>query len=87
MFNKKITLIFDNQKFKIFNILMKNFQDLFLSSILFLFYNTELLKICNSTQVRISNLAFINNVNFLVYESIIKKNYKQLKIIHDKYFF
>ena len=87
MLNRKIILIFDNQKFRIFNISVKIFQNLFLSSILFLFYNVELLKICNSTQVRISSLVFMNNINFLVYKSITKKNCKQLKIIHDKCFF
>src|SRR5438034_11229050 len=87
MLNKKITLIFDNQKFRVLNISMRIFQDLFLLSILFLFYNVKLLKICNLTQVRISSLAFINDVNLLVYELITEKNCKQLKIIHDKYFF
>src|SRR5204862_7106649 len=76
MLNRKITLIFDNQKFRILNILVRIFQDSFLSSILFLFYNAELLKICNSTQVKISSLAFINDVNLLVYESITEKNCK-----------
>src|SRR5438034_4883608 len=79
MLNKKITLIFNNQKFRILNISMKIFQDSFLLSILFLFYNIKLLKICNSTQVRISSLTFINDINFLVYKSITKKNCKQLK--------
>ena len=60
---------------------------MFLSSILFLFYNVKLLKICNSTQVRISSLAFIDNINFLVYELITEKNCKQLKAVHDKYLF
>src|SRR5204863_3945396 len=87
MFNRKITLIFDNQKFRILNISMKILQDLSLLSILFLFYNAELLKICNSTQVRVSSLAFVDDVNLLVYESITEKNCKQLKAVHDKYLF
>ena len=86
MLNKKITLIFNNQKFKILNILIRISQDSFLLSILFLFYNVELLKICNSIQVRINNLMFMNDVNLLVYELITKRNYKQLKTVHDKYF-
>ena len=73
MFNKKIILIFNNQKFRILNISMRIFQDLFLLLILFLFYNIEFLKICNLTQIRINSLAFINDVNFLVYELITKK--------------
>ena len=76
MLNRKITLIFDNQKFRILNISVRISQDLSLSSILFLFYNVKLLKICNSTQVRVSSLAFINDVNLLVYELITEKNCK-----------
>ena len=76
MLNKKIILIFDNQKFRIFDISMRIFQNLFLLSILFLFYNAEFLKICNSIQVRISSLTFVNNINFLVYELITEKNCK-----------
>ena len=85
MFNKKIMLIFDNQKSEILDILMKIFQNLFLLLILFLFYNVELLKICNSIQVRISSLTFMNDINFLVYKLITEKNYKQLKTVHNKY--
>ena len=87
MFNRKITLIFNNQKFRIFNISMRISQDLSLSSILFLFYNIEFLKICNSIQVRINNLTFVNDINFFVYELITEKNCKQLKTVHDKCFF
>ena len=76
MLNRKITLIFDNQKFRVLDILMRIFQDSFLLLILFLFYNIKLLKICNSTQVRVSSLAFINDINFFVYESITEKNCK-----------
>ena len=76
MLNKKITLIFDNQKFRIFNISIKISQNSFLLLILFLFYNIKLLKICNSIQVKINNLTFINNINFFIYELITKKNYK-----------
>ena len=65
---------------------MRISQDLSLSSILFLFYNIEFLKICNSTQVKISSLAFVND-NFFIYELITKKNCKQLKAVYDKCFF
>ncbi len=55
--------------------------------ILFLFYNTELLEICNSTKVKVNSLTFVDNVNMLVYKLITEENYKQLKAVHDKYFF
>ena len=63
---------------------MRIFQDSFLSLILFLFYNIELLKICNLTKVEVNNLIFINDVNMLVYRLITEENCKQLKAIHDK---
>ncbi len=64
---------------------MKNsFNSSWLSSILFLFYNVELLEICNSTKVEVNSLAFIDNVNMLVYRSITEENCKQLKAVHDK---
>ena len=66
---------------------MRIFQNLFLLLILFLFYNVELLKICNLTQVKISNLIFVNNINLLVYELITERNCKQLKAVYDKYLF
>ena len=85
MHNRKIMLIFNNQEFKILDIFIKISQDFSLSSILFLFYNAKLLKICNSIKVEVNSLIFVDNVNLLVYKSIIEENYKQLKAVHDKY--
>ena len=87
MLNRKITLVFDNQKSKILNIFVKIFQDFFLFLILFLFYNIKFLEICNSTKIEINSLAFVDDVNLLIYELITKENCKQLKAVHDKYFF
>ena len=66
---------------------MRISQDFSLSLILFLFYNIELLEIYNLTKVEINSLAFVDNINMLVYKLITEENYKQLKVIHDKYFF
>ena len=66
---------------------MRIFQDSSLFLILFLFYNTKFLEICNLTKVEVNSLVFIDDVNMLVYELIIEENYKQLKVVHDKYFF
>ena len=85
MLNRKITLVFDNQKSEILDIFVKIFQNLLLLLIFFLFYNTKLLNICNSTKIRISSLKFVNDVNLLVYRKITENNCKQLKLIHDKY--
>jgi len=85
MLNWKIILVFDNQKSRILNISVRISQDSFLSSILFLFYNTELLEICNLTKVEVNNLIFIDDVNMLVYKLITEENCKQLKAVHNKY--
>ncbi len=76
MLNQKIILVFDNQKSRILNILIRIFQDFFLFLILFLFYNIEFLEICNSTKVEVNSLAFINDINLLIYELITEKNCK-----------
>ena len=85
MLNRKIMLIFNNQKSNILNIFVRIFQDFSLFLILFLFYNAELLEICNLIKVRVSSLAFIDDVNLLIYELITEENYKQLKAVHNKY--
>ena len=87
MLNRKITLVFDNQKFRMLNISVRIFQDFSLFSILFFFYNAEFLEICNSTKAEVNSLAFVDDVNLLVYESITEENCKQLKAVHDKCLF
>ena len=87
MLNKKIILVFNNQKFNILNIFMRISQDFSLSLILFLFYNVEFLEICNSIKTEINSLVFVDDINLFVYELITEKNCKQLKAVHDKYFF
>src|SRR2546421_10668534 len=84
MQNRKITLIFNNQKFKVLDILIRISQNSLLFSILFLFYNAELLKICNSIRVRVSSLEFVNDMNLLAYGRITEDNCRQLKLIHDR---
>jgi len=84
MLNRKITLAFDNQESKILDISVRISQGLPLSSILFLFYNAELLEICNPTQIRVSSLVFIDNVNLLAYGPTTERNCRQLEAVHDK---
>ena len=63
MLNRKIMLIFNNQKSRVLNIFIRIFQDFSLFLILFLFYNIELLEICNLIKVEVNSLTFINNIN------------------------
>jgi len=59
-------------------------QDFLLSSILYLFYNMNLLKACNDIRLRINFTDFINDVNILTYEKFMKCNCKVLSKIYDK---
>ncbi len=59
-------------------------QDFSLSSILYLFYNMNLLKACDNIRLRISFTDFVNNVNILIYKKFIKCNCKVLSEIYDK---
>ncbi len=59
-------------------------QDSLLSSILYLFYNVNLLKACNDIKLRTSFTDFVNDINILTYKEFIKRNCKVLNKIYDK---
>jgi len=59
-------------------------QDFLLSSILYLFYNVNLLKACDDISLRTSFTDFINNVNILIYEKFMKCNCRVLSEIYDR---
>jgi len=59
-------------------------QDSSLSSILYLFYNVNLLEVCDNIRLKTSFTDFINDVNILIYEKFIKCNCKVLSEIYDK---
>jgi len=59
-------------------------QDFSLSSILYLFYNVNLLKACDNIKLRISFTNFVNDVNILIYKKFMKCNCKVLDEIYDR---
>ncbi len=59
-------------------------QDSLLSSILYLFYNMNLLKAWDDIRLRTSFTNFVNNINILIYEKFIKCNCRVLNEIYDK---
>ena len=59
-------------------------QDFLLSSILYLFYNVNLLKACDDIRLRTSFINFINDINILIYEKFMKCNCKVLNEIYDR---
>ncbi len=59
-------------------------QDSLLSSILYLFYNVNLLKACDNIKLRTSFTDFINDVNILIYKEFMKCNCKVLSEIYNR---
>jgi hypothetical protein len=53
-------------------------QEFSILLILYLFYNTDLLKSCKSIHLCISVTDFINNVNIFIYNKNIEQNCKKL---------
>ncbi len=59
-------------------------SDSSLSSILYLFYNVNLLEACDNIKLRTSFTDFMNDVNILIYEEFMKRNCKVLSEIYDR---
>jgi len=59
-------------------------QDFSLSSILYLFYNVNLLKACDNISLRTSFTDFVDDINILTYEEFMKRNCKVLSEIYDR---
>ena len=59
-------------------------QNSLLSSILYLFYNVNLLKACDDIRLRTSFTDFVNDVNILIYEKFMKRNCRVLSKIYDR---
>ncbi len=59
-------------------------QNSLLSLILYLFYNVNLLKVCDDIKLRTSFINFINDVNILIYKKFMKCNCRILNKIYDR---
>ncbi len=67
-----------------YNVNINISQDSLLSSILYLFYNVNLLKVCDDIKLKTNFTNFMNDVNILIYKEFIKHNCKVLNEIYDK---
>ncbi len=56
-------------------ILVRIPQSSLISSILYLFYNVNLLKICDNIRLYMSVIRFMNDINILIYNKSIERNY------------
>ncbi len=82
--NKRIIITIDNYTTTKCIINVDISQDSFLSPILYLFYNINMLKTYNNIKLRISFMRFVNDINILMYNKSIKRNCKILNKIYNK---
>jgi len=82
--NQRITITINDYMMMKRSVNINISQDSSLSSILYLFYNMNLLKAYDDIRLRISFTDFINNVNILTYKKFMKRNCKVLSKIYDK---
>ncbi len=59
-------------------------QDSSLSLILYLFYNANLLEVCDDIKLRTSFTDFVNDINILTYKEFTKRNCRVLSKIYDR---
>ncbi len=82
MSDKSIILIINRSIIEHFSMITSISQNSFIFSLLYLFYNANLLKMCNKFEINTRSLRYVDDVNILTYEKSTKKNCKTLKRIH-----
>ncbi len=82
MQNRRITLVINSDTTTMNNVNVDISQSSFISFILYLFYNADLLKLLKRFFRRIAALNFVNDINILTYESSITSNCRILKEMH-----
>jgi len=82
--NRRITITINDYMMMKRSVNIDISQDSSLSSILYLFYNMNLLKVCDDIRLRISFTDFINNINILTYKKFMKCNCRVLSKIYDR---
>ena len=84
--NKNITLIIEKYTQTKCWINVNISQNFSFSSILYLFYNANLLKTCKNVKLRFNVTDFVNDINILIYNEFTKRNCKILKKTWNKVF-
>ncbi len=59
-------------------------QRSFISSILYLFYNADLLKVFERSSRRVAVVSFVNDINLLTYDIFTEQNCRTLKHLHKE---
>jgi hypothetical protein len=82
MQNRRITFAINSDTTTMSNVNVDISQDLFVSFIMYLFYNVDFLKLLKRSFRRIVTLNFVNDINILTYEFSITSNCRILKKMH-----
>jgi hypothetical protein len=65
-----------------FSMQIKISQKFSFSSILYLFYNVDLLKMCNKLETNTKSFDYVDDVNILIYEKSIEENCRNFEKMH-----
>ena len=84
MTNRKTTLVIQGHETTIFSILAGIPQGSPLSPILFLFYNSELLELCQRPKEGLSAVGFADDINMLAYSRSTEGNCRILEAAHTR---
>ena len=79
MKNKSIILIINNYTLKKRTTHVNISQNFLFFLILYLFYNADLLKICENVKLRLSLIKFVDDIDILTYNKFTKQNCEMLK--------
>jgi predicted RNA binding protein with dsRBD fold (UPF0201 family) len=82
MQNKHITLIIDEQATFMNRVSVNISQDSFISFILYLFYNANILEIFETSRYKITIINFVNDINILIYDTSTTNNCRVLEQTH-----
>jgi predicted RNA binding protein with dsRBD fold (UPF0201 family) len=82
MQDRRITFAINSDTTTMSNVNVDISQNSFVSFILYLFYNVDLLKLLKRSFRRVAALDFVNNINILTYEFNITSNCRILKKMH-----
>ena len=82
--NRNITLIIEDYTITKRKINVNILQSLLFFSMLYLFYNANLLKLYKNVKLRFNIIEFVNNINILTYNKLTGQNCKTLKKTWNK---
>ena len=84
MTGRTTTLVFDGRESEPLQIASGIPQGSPISAILYLFYNAELINLCNPQNMRVNGMGFVDDVNLLAWGSTTRGNCDNLTQLHEQ---